>query len=49
MNTTKARVGQNGPIIQVEVVGPANRERDVSALDRVLPFDGIVDSVTTIR
>ena len=48
MHTTKARVGQNGPIIQVEVVSPVDRERDVSALDKVLPFDGIVNSVAAV-
>jgi hypothetical protein len=35
MKTTRARIGQDGPIIQIEVAGPVDRERDVSALDRV--------------
>jgi hypothetical protein len=48
MKTTRARIGQEGPIIQIEVAGPVDRERDVSALDRVLPFDGIVDSVAAV-
>lgn len=48
MKTTRARIGQEGPIIQIEVAGPVDRERDVSALDRVLPFDGIVNSVAAV-
>lgn len=46
---TKARIGgEGGPIIQVQVAGPVEREKDVSALSEILPFDGIVDSVAAV-
>lgn len=48
MGIARAQVGEQGTIIQIEVTGPVEREKDVSALERVLPFDGIVDSVAAV-
>jgi hypothetical protein len=44
----RAKIGDQGEIIHIEVNGPVDRERDVSALDRVLRFDGIVNSVAAV-
>ncbi len=45
---TRAQVGTDGPVIQLQLAGPVDRERDVSALGTVLRFDDIVESVSAV-
>jgi hypothetical protein len=42
-----SRIG-DGPTIKLEVTGEVDREEDVSALSKIVPFDSVVDSVASI-
>ena len=42
------QIGQEGPIVQLEVTGSGSAEEDVSALSKVMPFDSVVESVAAV-
>jgi hypothetical protein len=42
------RIGEKGPIVQLEVGGSVTAEEDVSAFSKVVPFDSVVDSVAAV-
>lgn len=43
-----SRIGDDGPVIQLELTGTVDGEEDVSALSEILPFDSVVESVASV-